>query len=287
MFTCCKSLFKDELSDRDLHTFISVMDPYRTNLISVALVSALLHCFIWAERSSRVSEKIHLVSAITVQRERKRAVAVLKGGGQGKTMSKENEGGGPDVNPYLSGDASGRGYVRAERQLQSEEMEEARRAEAEFEGHLEIRELSPYEDGQFDKWHKSKPAKHPGVSAASRLVYGALFELQRSLGAKYFTISSVEIAFCSLCVNQVAEMQLQRFITPGLMYIRQCRQRALDTRDDAFDELCFLEQRLIQQKLFTFEHVMQLVTDNIHDIGTLVQEQFDQAWVNLGYQIAV
>jgi hypothetical protein len=262
------------------------MDPYRTNLISVALMSALLHCFIWAERTTRMAEKNHLAAAITLQRERKRTVAVLKGG-QGKTKSKENDGDGPDVNPYLSGDASGRGYVEAERQLQSEEMEEARRVEAEFEGHLEIRELSAAEDGLFDKWHKAKPAKHPGVSAGSRLVFGALFELQRSLGSKYFTISAVELLFCALCVNQAAEIELQRVITPALMYIRKCRQHTLDTRDSAFDDWAFLEQRLIQQKLFTFQHLMQLLEDNIHDIGALVQEQFNEAWVALGYHVTV
>lgn len=274
--------------------FISVLDPYRTNLISVALLSALLHCFVWADRTSRMQEKNQLSAAMVVQRERKKAIAVLKGGegGQGhaiKSKSADPDGAndGPDINPYLSGDASGRGYVEAEKQLISEEMEEARRAEAEFEGHLEIRELSVKEDALFDKWHKVKPGKQMGVSCASRLVFGALFEFQRSLGSKYFTVSAVELAFCCLCVNQVAEMQLQRVIVPAMEFIRKCRQRALDTREDAFDDWCFLEQRLIEQKLYTFEHVMQLVTDNIHDIGTLLQEQFDEAWSALGYQVAV
>ena len=237
-------MFKEHIEDSKIHQFISTMDPFRINFVSMMNLSALLHGFIWFEKGTRKAELRMLVKHRDNIREKEAANA-------------------SSPTPGTPGTAALTASV------------------------VPLALFTDAELNQFDRWNKAKGSS-VGVSIASRLIFGALYELQSSLKSKTLTVDNVITIFCSVCITQSCEIQLARVIKPALAYVMKLRQRKMDDYQSKYDEngnhdnaltmTDFLEEtKLIANNLFTVQQVMQIVEDDIHDISSILADQFDEA----------
>ena len=239
-------MFKEHTDDSKIHQFISTMDPFRINFVSMMGLSALLHGFIWSDKGTRKAELKMLVKHRNNIRDKETATA-------------------SSPTPGTPGVAENKPIV------------------------IPLALFTDAELNQFDKWNRAKGSSS-GVAIASRLIFGALYELQSSLKSKTLTVDNVVTIFCSVCISQSCEIQLSRVIKPALAYILKMRQRKIDDYHSKYDEnrnetpkndltmTEFLEEsKLIANNLFTAQHVMQIVEDDIHDISSILSDQFDEA----------
>lgn len=288
------------MKEKELQIFISTLDPYRTNLVSVMLLSSLLHCIIWIDRSVRRYELNQLHNLYAQQEERKKTVELIK---QQTMNNKVNEMSSPfkfnnspskHVNKYNSFHdlyQSKTDFNSNSNDHNSDENEnnnnsnyynnnENKNTKEKDEILVEAVELSLLNENDsklFEKWFNAK-SQQVGVKTVSRLLFGAIFEYLRSVKTTFLTIDAIQLIFCSLCINQTIEIQLQKILNAALNYILKCRQLKIENYSGEFNEWFYLEQRLIFKSLFTCEQVMDIIYQNIHDIGTIMQEQFNTVW---------
>lgn len=159
--------------------------------------------------------------------------------------------------------------------------------------------FTEHELSKLEVWYKMKTSKTPGVSIVSRLLYGATLELIKSINKKYFNREIVEYLFCSICTSQAAEAQVQKLIKPALGYVMTLRNRRIDAHHHAYsknnrnveeqaqiipsDEL-LIELSLIKDDFFTIEHVMQIVIEDMHDIGSILLYEYESAFGQMNLQ---
>ena len=279
--------FKGEFSDGSIHQFISSLDPYRINVVSLVQLSGLLYCFSWADRSVRNFEKSFLSIHTSVD---------------------GPSGGGADAEAFSD---------ESKAQRAAAEM-----ADPTLSIRTHARSLSEHENIKLEEWYKCKTSKTPGVSIVSRIVILYIYykitipptlELLKSLNKKYFTRELVELLFCSICTSQAAEAQLQRVIKPALGFVMTMRNRRIDAHHKAYsqstpqptkthedidtqtqastgilptDEL-LMEMTLIKDEYYSIEHVMQVIKEDIHDIGSILYYEYECAHgqLNLHYDV--
>ncbi len=152
--------------------------------------------------------------------------------------------------------------------------------------------LSEDESSRFDNWYKLKSIKTPGISIASRLIYGAVTETIRSIDSKYLSALMVESIFCSICLSPDVEAHVQRMLKPAFSYIMKIRGRNIDTYYERHDQKSsvsnasvinmteddvLLEIRLLGKQLFTCSQIMSIIEQDMHGLGTLLHEQYEAA----------